>query len=785
MTPSRTDVRPSREDWIASLDPNMASLSGPCVARGPLMRTAIHTALAGKSRSDGRLLPALARQGVAAIAPWPTTRTGAAMLELDRFRIVAKQVVVVHVSMRGWVLRVLGVERGYVGHAGPPSCWFPVNHPRYRGRHTMCAGCAHGWRDQSSSRCACPARQRLPRRRARPGPRRPPAHAGPRLLSPLLQRARGPRPERLTLAFDRRVHLVDQRDAVFQLEVLGDVALGVGARLPVEGHVQRDQARAVAIATSGRRGLADGCRLGTSDRWRRRLGGGGLDRDGLLELGLEAPRCVLGLARLIAPGGRVVQFAHPRFDGAEILGQAAGARPQRLDERAHLAVHRADALEQGRGDLCHRRDVGTRLLQRLLACALGVAAGLFADRDGVLDRLALDFGGGRLGGREDVLDLAARGRGERHVAAADRRTLQFLELRSERLQVRVHGRRVVAAPGDREVPALYRLSIEIHGAILSDVARRGLAWRGPPRRSRLRGQPLAAQLRQIAAQLAQLVAQLRRVLEAQLVGGSRHLLLELDHEPLELVLWHLSPAGARAAPARAPFAPARHLGLGLQELRDVGDALDDRRRRDPVLLVVGELDRAPAVGLRDGCLHRARLLVGIHQHRAVDVARGAADRLDQRGLTAQEALLVGVEDRDQRDLGQVEALAQQVDADQHVVLPQAQVADYLDALERVDLRMQVAGLEAHLEQVLGEVLAHLLGERGYQHALVALHAGADLVHQIVDLVARLAHLDRRIDDARRAHDLLHDPRRVRALVLPGRRRDEHQLRRDREELLES
>ena len=74
-----------------------------------------------------------------------------------------------------------------------------------------------------------------------------------------------------------------------------------------------------------------------------------------------------------------------------------------------------------------------------------------------------------------------------------------------------------------------------------------------------------------------------------------------------------------------------------------------------------------------------------------DVARGAADRLDQRGLPAQEALLVGVEDRHERDLGQVEALAQQVHADEHVVLAQPQVADDLDAFERVDLGVQVAG----------------------------------------------------------------------------------------------
>ena len=61
------------------------------------------------------------------------------------------------------------------------------------------------------------------------------------------------------------------------------------------------------------------------------------------------------------------------------------------------------------------------------------------------------------------------------------------------------------------------------------------------------------------------------------------------------------------------------------------------------------------------------------------------DGLDQRALGAQEAFLVGVEDRHQRHLGHVEALAQQVDADQHVELAQAQVADDLDPLDRLDV----------------------------------------------------------------------------------------------------
>jgi hypothetical protein len=69
---------------------------------------------------------------------------------------------------------------------------------------------------------------------------------------------------------------------------------------------------------------------------------------------------------------------------------------------------------------------------------------------------------------------------------------------------------------------------------------------------------------------------------------------------------------------------------------------------------------------------------------------GAADRLDERPAGAQEALLVGVEDRHQRHLGQVEALAEQVDADEHVVVALPQLLEQLDAPDRVDLAVQVA-----------------------------------------------------------------------------------------------
>ena len=114
----------------------------------------------------------------------------------------------------------------------------------------------------------------------------------------------------------------------------------------------------------------------------------------------------------------------------------------------------------------------------------------------------------------------------------------------------------------------------------------------------------------------------------------------------------------------------------------------------PLRLVVGDLLGAAPVGLVDRLAHRVGDLVGVHVHLAVDVAGGAADGLDQAARRAQEALLVGVEDRHQRHLGQVETLAQQVDADQHVVLAQPQLPQQLDPAQRVDLGVQVAHPDA-------------------------------------------------------------------------------------------
>src|SRR5580693_9820481 len=52
-----------------------------------------------------------------------------------------------------------------------------------------------------------------------------------------------------TSALDGAVHLVEQPPPVGELEVLGQVSIGLLARSAVQGHVERDQAGAVVVAT--------------------------------------------------------------------------------------------------------------------------------------------------------------------------------------------------------------------------------------------------------------------------------------------------------------------------------------------------------------------------------------------------------------------------------------------------------------------------------------------------------------------------------------------------------
>ncbi len=147
-------------------------------------------------------------------------------------------------------------------------------------------------------------------------------------------------------------------------------------------------------------------------------------------------------------------------------------------------------------------------------------------------------------------------------------------------------------------------------------------------------------------------------------------------------------------------------------------------------------------------------MIRIQNDLAVDIARGAADGLDEGGLAAQEAFLVGVQDRDQGAFGNVEALAQQVDADQDVEGAQPQVADDLDALQGFDVGVHVAHADALLVHVFGEVLRHLLGQRGDEGAEALPGDVAAFGDQVVDLVLDRPYFDRWVDQSGRADHLL-------------------------------
>jgi tRNA (guanine-N7-)-methyltransferase len=132
----------------------------------------------------------------------------------------------------------------------------------------------------------------------------------------------------------------------------------------------------------------------------------------------------------------------------------------------------------------------------------------------------------------------------------------------------------------------------------------------------------------------------------------------------------MSPGISSGSTVRLPFLGNTALGgipaVVLRRALELGDGLLNGFGRDVVLAVVFLLHGAPLAGHVDGLLHRLGFAIGIHDDLAAHVASSAAHGLNERALSAQEALLVGVEDRDQRDLRQIQSLAQKVDTHQHV-----------------------------------------------------------------------------------------------------------------------
>ena len=83
--------------------------------------------------------------------------------------------------------------------------------------------------------------------------------------------------------------------------------------------------------------------------------------------------------------------------------------------------------------------------------------------------------------------------------------------------------------------------------------------------------------------------------------------------------------------------------------------------------------------------------------------------------------------------------------------------------------MHVAAAHANFGVVAGEIFRHALGQRGDQHALVALGAIANLGEQVVDLAFHRANLDFGIDEAGGPNHLLDDDSRGARQLIRARR----------------
>ena len=210
-------------------------------------------------------------------------------------------------------------------------------------------------------------------------------------------------------------------------------------------------------------------------------------------------------------------------------------------------------------------------------------------------------------------------------------------------------------------------------------------------------------------------------------------------------------------------------------VNQIFDALDHAARRD----VVGHIERkllvSTALGFPHGFFHGVRDAVSVQNRPPVEVTGRPANGLDQAALGAQKTLFISIQNGDQTDFGNVQALAQQVDTHQHIKGAQAQVAQNLDPLYRVHVTVQIAHLHAVVGQVVGELLGHALSERGDQHALIFVNANADFLQHIVNLMGRRPHLDLWVNQTCGPDHLLNHATRMRDLVGGRRGRYKHRL----------
>ena len=224
--------------------------------------------------------------------------------------------------------------------------------------------------------------------------------------------------------------------------------------------------------------------------------------------------------------------------------------------------------------------------------------------------------------------------------------------------------------------------------------------------------------------------------------------------------------------------------LRRRNLIEIPHGFDDGLGHNAVFFIISLLDLTAARCLVHRVPHRLGDLVGVEDDAPARVARRTADGLNQARLRPEEALLVRVQNCDQRHLRQVKSLAQQVDPDKHVKFRRPQIADDLNALHRANVGMHIAHLDPVFLQIPRQVLGHLLRQRRDERPLALRRRRVDLADEIVDLPLDWADEDLRVEQPCGPDDLFGNLACAFALIVCGRGRDVDSLANPAVELVE-
>ena len=184
-----------------------------------------------------------------------------------------------------------------------------------------------------------------------------------------------------------------------------------------------------------------------------------------------------------------------------------------------------------------------------------------------------------------------------------------------------------------------------------------------------------------------------------------------------------------------------------------------------MLLIIVLLDLPSAVRLRDSRAHGICHIIRIHDNMSFRITRCTPNRLNQGSLGTQEAFLIRIQNRHQRNLRNIQTLTQQIDSHQYIKHIQTHVPDDLRPLQRVDIRMQVLHTNSYIAHIGCQVFRHPFGQRRHQNLMMVRHFLVDLRDQIINLSFHRPHIHFRIQQAGRPDDLLRAEQLMGGLII--------------------